>query len=527
MRNRFTKIRFTSPSVCASDSDTRRSKGRAKRRLPLAALLFTFMLLPASARAQNTPAPAPQETPPPPSAPRPVNVPKPVERTLSNGLRVIVIEHHQTPLVAAQLMVRNGGEVDPADLSGAADMTASLLTKGTKTRTAPQIAEEIEALGGQLNSNAGWDASRATVNVLASKAEPAMSILADVVRNPVFKDEEIERLRQQYLDSLSVGMNNPGQLAGWVASRVVFGDSPYGHPVSGTPESIPRIKREDIVALHDKYYRPDNAVLVIGGDIKAADAFRIAEKTFGDWAKPSTPLPSAQVKTAAAQGAGAQRVVVVDMPGAGQAAVLFARRGIARTDPDFYTGIVANSVLTGYSGRLNEEIRIKRGLSYGAGSNLQVRRDVGPFVASAQTKNQTGADVASLLMTEMTRLSSEPVADAELTTRKATLIGGFGRSLETTEGLVGQIASLALYGLDLGDLNRYISSVEAVTPAQIQKFAGSRLGVRDADIVIVGDAKDFIEPLRKQFPNVEVIKRDELDLNRATLHKSAAGAATK
>ena len=215
------------------------------------------------------------------------------------------------------------------------------------------------------------------------------------------------------------------------------------------------------------------------------------------------------------------------MPGAGQAAVLFARRGIARTDPGFYTGIVANSVLTGYSGRLNEEIRIKRGLSYGAGSNLQVRRDVGPFVASAQTKNQTGADVASLLLTEMTRLSSEPVAEAELTTRKATLIGGFGRALETTEGLVGQVASLALYGLDLGETNHYIASVQAVTPAQIQQFAGSRLGVRDADIIIVGDAKDFIEPLRKQFPNVEVIKRDELDLNSATLRKAAAGAATK
>ncbi len=502
----------------------------SSKALPLVALVFSFVLLPSLARAQDSNAPAPQETPPPPSAPRPVSVPKPVERTLRNGLRVIVIEHHQTPLVAAQLMVKNGGEVDPPELSGAADMTAALLTKGTKTRTAPQIAEEIEALGGQINSNAGWDASRATVNVIASKTEPAMAILADVVRNPVFKEEEIERLRQQYLDNLSVGMNSPGQLASWVAARVVFGGSPYGHPVSGTPESIPRIKRADIVALHDKFYRPDNAVLVIGGDIRADEAFRLAEKMFGDWQPPAnaprtvqggslglfpTPQPSQQ------------RVVVVDMPGAGQAAVLFARRGIARTDPDFYTGIVANSVLTGYSGRLNEEIRIKRGLSYGAGSNLQVRRDVGPFIASAQTKNQTGADVASLLMTEMTRLSSEPVADAELTTRKATLIGGFGRSLETTEGLVGQIASLALYGLDLGDLNRYISSVQAVTPAQIQKFAGARLGVKDADIVIVGDAKDFIEPLRKQFPNVEVIKRDELDLNSATLHKSAAGAATK
>ena len=501
--------------------------------LPLAALLFSFLLLSGAARAQEPAAPAPQETPPPPAAPRPVTVPKPSERTLRNGLRVIVVEHHETPLVAAQLMVKNGGEVDPPDLSGVADMTAELLTKGTKTRTAPQIAEQIEALGGQLNSGAGWDASRATVNVLASKTEPAMAILADVVRNPVFKDEEIERLRQQYLDSLSVGMNSPGTLASWVASRVVFGGGPYGHPVSGTTESIQRIKRDDIVALHDKFYRPDNAVLVIGGDIRDADAFRIAEKLFGDWKMPeaardiASGMPTKPSASTAAASQSKQRVVVVDMPGAGQAAVLFARRGIARTDPEFYPAIVANSVLSGYSGRLNQEIRIKRGLSYGARASLDTRREVGPFVASAQTKNQSGAEVASLLLTEMTRLSSEPVADVELTPRKAVLIGNFGRALETTEGLVGQIASLALYGLDLGEINRYIASVQAVTPAQIQKFAGSRLGVGDADIVIVGDAKDFIEPLRKQFPNVEVIKRDELDLNSATLRKAAPAAATK
>lgn len=474
--------------------------------------------------AQTTAA-APQETPPPPAAPRSVTVPKPVERTLRNGLRVIVIEHHAAPLVAAQVLVKNGGEVDPANLSGLADMTAELLTKGTKTRTAPQIAQEIEALGGELNSGAGWDASRANVNVLSAKAEPAMAILADVVRNPVFQDEEIERLRQQYTDNIGIGMNSPGTIANWVASRVVFGDNAYGHPVSGTAESIERIKRDDVLALHSKYYRPDNAVLVIGGDIKAEDAFKLAEKNFGDWAKPATALPAiASAKTTTEMANAKQRIVVVDMPGAGQAAVVFTRRGIARTDPEFFSGIVANSVLSGYSGRLNQEIRIKRGLSYGARASLDVRRDVGQFVASAQTKNQSGAEVASLLVGELTRLSSEPVGDTELTPRKAVLIGGFGRTLETTEGIVAQIASLALYGLNLGEINNYIGNVQAVTAQQIQKFAGSRLGVSDSNIVIVGDAKDFIEPLRKQFPNVEVIKREDLDLNNGSLHKPAQGA---
>ncbi len=483
-----------------------------------AALLLALFASAGGALARQ--APAPQETPPPPSAPRPVSVPKPVERTLSNGLRVIVVERREVPLVTAQMLVKSGGEVDPQGLAGAADMAAELLTKGTKTRTAPQIAQEIEALGGSLDSSAGWDASRVTVGVMSSKTAQALAILADVVRNPVFSDEEVERLRQQHLDSLSVAMGDPGQLASLVAPRVVFGDAPYGHPLSGTPESIRRIKRENLAALHSALYRPDNAVLVVGGDIKAEEAFGLANRLFGDWAKPAQPLAPAHA-AGKAEG-GRRRVVVVDMPGAGQAAVMLARPGISRTDPLFFSGVVSNAVLSGYSGRLNQEIRIKRGLSYGARSSLETRREVGPFVASAQTKNPSGAEVATLLTGELSRLAGEPVGDAELAPRKSVVIGGFGRALETTEGLVGQVASLALYGLPLDELNSYVRSVQGVTAADVQKFAGSRLGTGDASIVIVGDSKEFIEPLRKQFGAVEVIPFAELDLNSATLRKAAS-----
>lgn len=493
-----------------------------------AAFALTLSLAAVATRAQTASESAPQETPPPPAAPRAVAVPKPVERTLKNGLRVIVAEDRDMPLVSAQLLVRNGGEVDPPQLSGLAGMTASLLTKGTKTRTAPQIAEEIEALGGIINSRAGWDASRAEINVSTPKVEAALAVLADVVRNPVFSAEEVERLRQQSLDELSVALGDPGSVAAFVASRVVFGDTPYGHPVSGTPESLARIKREDIAALHARYYRPDNAVLVFGGDLKAEDAFRLAERVFGDWAKPSTPLPSESAAARAeAAKPSAQRVVVVDMPGAGQAAVVLARRGISRTDPNYFSGIVTNAVLSGYSGRLNQEIRIKRGLSYGARSSLDVRREVGPFVASAQTKNASGAEVASLLLGEIGRLGSGDVLDAELVPRKAVLIGGFGRSLETTDGLVGQIAALALYGLSLDEINSFIRNVQAVSPAQIRQFAGKSLAASDANIIIVGDSKEFIEPLRKQFKTVEVIPLAELDLNSATLRKAGDGAMKK
>ncbi len=492
--------------------------------LPLIALLaFPSVVV----RAQQMGVPAPQETPPPPAAPRSVNIPKPDDKTLKNGLRVVVIEDHDVPLVSAQLLVKNGGEIDPRQLSGLADMTASLLTKGTKTRSAPEIAQQIEALGGAIDSEAGWDASRASINVMSSRFEPALLILADISRNPVFNDEEIERLRQQYLDSLSVTLRQPGALASLVAGRVVFGDAAYGHPLSGTPESLARIKRADIVGLHSQFYRPDNSVLVIGGDIKAADAFKLAERVFGDWVKPTTPLSERGMVGKMINPEEKQRVVVVDMPDAGQAAVVLARAGISRTDPDYFRGIVTNAVLTGYSGRLNQEIRIKRGLSYGAGSRLDTRRETGPFVASAQTKNTSGAEVAALLVGELGRLSNEQVAEAELVPRKAVLTGGFGRALETTEGLVGQIASLSLYGLGLGEINNFISNVQSVTPADIQKFAGGRISVRNANIIIVGSAKDFLEPLRKQFSNVEVIPLAELDLNSATLRKAGAVAMNK
>ncbi|CAN5359297.1 pitrilysin family protein [soil metagenome] len=465
---------------------------------------------------------AQQETPPPPAAPRSPQIPKPAEKTLANGLRVIVIERTGVPLVAASFVVKNGGEVDPAQLAGVADMTATLLTKGTDKRTAPQIAEAIEALGGALESGARWDASTASVNVMSSRFAPAMEILAEVVRQPTFKEEEIERLRQQYLDDLTVALGQPGAIARFVAQRVVFGDTPYGHPLSGTPQSIAAIRRDDIVRMHQTYYRPDNAMLVIGGDIKAEEAFKLAERLFGDWKKPAAPLPAASAMAKKDANMNSKpRIVVIDKPDSGQAAVMVARPGIRRIDQDYYRGIVANSVLSGYSGRLNQEIRIKRGLSYGAGSQLDVRRDVGPFVASAQTKNESGAEVASLLAGELGRLAGSPLPDTELVPRKAVVIGGFGRNLETASGLVNQISSLALYGLSRGEINSFINSVQGVTAADVQRFAGHRLDAKGANVIIVGNAKEFLPELKKLYADVEVIPVGELDLNSATLRRKS------
>jgi zinc protease len=217
------------------------------------------------------------------------------------------------------------------------------------------------------------------------------------------------------------------------------------------------------------------------------------------------------------------RVVVVDKPDAGQAAVIVARTGIDRADPDYFRGIVTNSVLSGYSGRLNQEIRIKRGLSYGAASALDTRRNVGPFAATSQTKNQSAAVVAGLMLDEMKRLSSAAVPDVELNPRKAVVIGNFARNLETAGGLVAQIGSLALYGINFDEINRYVANVQGVGGSDVQRFAGTRLDPKGIHVVIVGNAKDFLPELRKQFPSVEVIPAAELDLNTARLRKNPQG----
>jgi zinc protease len=456
-----------------------------------------------------------QTTPPAPSAPRDPKLPQPVEKTLDNGLRVIVVPKHDIPLVAARLMIKAGAAADPAGRDGLAQLTATVLTQGTKNRTAEQIARGVEALGATLESNAGWDSTSVNLSVMSSNLAKAMEFVGDVARNATFAKDEFDRERAQMIDALQVDLTQPRTLASVVASRLIFGESPYGHNLGGTPASLEKIKREELVKFHGRHYRPDNAVLVLAGDVKPDAAFALAQSAFGTWKRGPAAAAAAVSQTPKPIGS---RVVVIDMPDAGQAGVVIGRRGISRTDSAYMPAIVANSVLGGgYSSRLNQEVRIKRGLSYGANSSFEPRVDVGPFTARTETKNESAAEVAGIILGEMSNLSAAEVGEAELTPRKAALIGGFAESLESTAGIVNRIAGLALYGLPLSDINRYVTDVQAVTAADVRKFATSNLGGKDVNVVIVGDAKQFVEPLKKQFAEVEVIPVADLDLASPTL----------
>ncbi len=432
-------------------------------------------------------------------------------------MRVIVAERPGLPLLAAQVLVRNGAEFDPEGFAGTASLTGDLLTKGTETMSAPQIASAIESLGGSIDSGAGWDGSAASVVVMSDKAEEALKILADTVLHPAFQQEEIDRLKSQRLDGLRVALQQPGSLARFVTTRVLYGSGAYGHASGGTLETVQAITREQIVRFYEEFYQPKNATLILAGDVTLEQGTAWAQKFFGDW-KSSQAAPKEKVRSGAEDWKPTQ--VVVNMPEAGQAAVTVARPAIERASPDYYAALVANAALgNGFVSRINREIRIKRGLSYGAGSSLDPRREVGPFAASAQTKNESAAEVAGLMETELKRLVSEPVRGEELKSRQAVLTGRYARSLETNRGFVSQISDLATYNLPLDTLDKYIPSIDAVTSEAATDFAKKYLA-QPTSLIIVGKADEFLEPLKKNYPEVRVIEQKDLDLNQASLKKA-------
>ena len=473
-----------------------------------------------------------QELPPAPSAPHPVSVPEIKSKTLANGLQVVSVERKNVPLVTVTLMVKSGANAEGEKQAGLADMTASLLTKGTTTRSATQIAEDAEFLGADLNTGADWNSSEVSINVTSDKLDNALAILYDVLVNPVFEQKEIALYKKQTIDDLNVALKQPRSLASFAASRYSFGE----HPTIGTPESINQLTRADILHFYRFHYSPKNAVLIFTGDISDDKAQGVADRYFKYWKnqyvtteRNKTLIIENSPRKSSQSSKIFNRILVVDLPNSGQAAVGYANKlYVGRTAPPYFPATVANAVLGGgYSARLNEEIRIKRGLSYGAGSNLAWRASDGNFFASAQTKNVSAAQVAELLAQEISKLTTEKVADDELKPRKATLIGSFGRNLETTDGLSEQLQAIYLYNLSKDSLNNFVPHVETVSDGMIEQFASNNL--KGGDIIIVGDYAKFKDDLAKRFPNqkIEVIAASGLDLNRVDLKKPTTNARPK
>jgi zinc protease len=445
------------------------------------------------------------------------------EKTLENGLRVIAVLRPGLPIFTADVLIKSGAEADPPKLAGLAHLTADVLNQGTATRTAPEIASAIEALGAKLETEAHWDAVSVKLIGLSDYEPQALAILADVIRNPSFKKEEVERVRRQTLDQLRLALEAPGTVARLAAGRVALGLSPYAHPDSGTLSSLTRMTRKDMVALHRSAYRPGNAILVVSGPMPADDVFAMAGKVFGDWTEPPpTRAGAAPAPASRSAGPAKSRVLLIDMPNAGQAAVFLACPSIPRSAADYFAGKVANALLGGgYSSWLNQEVRVKRGLSYGAGSGIETHRTAGLFLASAQTKNESAAEVAQVMEAQVTRLATETATPDYLRSRKAVLIGAFSRDLETNEGYVKRLGEIAVYGLPLDTMEHTVEDIGAVDAEALRLFAEHHLPLSGMSVVIAGEAKLAAAPLKKLFPQLEIIPQNALDFDASSLQKAA------
>jgi zinc protease len=455
-----------------------------------------------------------RQQPPEPGPAVAARVPTAVERTLPNGLRVVVASKPGLPLISASLRISAGGSLDPATKAGLAAMTADLTTRGTATRTATEIASQIESLGAAIGASAGPDASDVSITTRSDQAAKAFAIMADVVQNPAFAADELDRAKQETLDGLMVSMRQPGAVGSRAMTRALYGAAPYGNVT--TPATVTAITAGDMAAFHKANWKPDSSVLVIAGDVTSEQGFALAESAFGRWAPPAGASNKSAV--AAPMSLPVPRALVVDIPQAGQAAVLLGRVGPSRQSPDYVQTTVANAVLgVGYSSRLNSEIRIKRGLSYGAGASLAARKGPAPIIGSAQTRNDAVPQVIDLLQSEFTRLGNEPIANKELAARKAFVIGGFGRSVETTSGLAGQYSALAQFGLQLTRLQTYSAEISAVTGAQAGEAARKYYDPSQATLVIVGDAAKFWDDVKDKRGGMERITVDDLDFDSPTL----------
>ena len=467
----------------------------------------------------------PTERPPRPLPAKDVKFPPYQIRTLPNGLQVIAVSHHEQPAISLRLIVRAGAAHDPENRPGLASLAASLLDQGTTTKSAEQVAQSIDSIGGAMGVGAGSDMTQVFAAVMSASLDVGLDIISDVARNPAFAPEEIERQRDQMVSAMKVSYEDPDYLAGSVFDRLVYGFHPYGKPDSGTPASLAAITREDLQAFHRRWFGPNNAILAIVGDVTPELAFAGAERAFGKWERIEVPAGAA-----AEVPQPTRRVVVIDRPGAVQTEIRVGHIGLPRKHKDFLALDLALKILGGEGGnRLYRVLRSERGLTYGAEADVHALRDAGDIVASTDTRSETTAEALRLIVDEISRLRRERVHPRELGDAQAYLTGSFPLTIETPGAIALQVLNAVVYGLDLEELQTYRERVNSITPEDIQRVAQQYLHPDRLSIVLVGDANVFAKQLPAVgFDKVERIPLGQLDLSSADLRsvpRTAPGRA--
>ena len=432
----------------------------------------------------------------PPGGPDPkFTLPSIEKTTLSNGLNVWVVKHTELPIVSMNLVLNAGGIVESADKSGVTSMTASMLTQGTKTRSAVEISNALQSIGASVNAGASWDSSSISMQTLTKNLDQALDLYSDVVLNPSFPGTEFETLRRRTLVGFLQRKSSPTAVADVVYNKVLYGSQPYSRQLSGDEKTVKAMKREDLVGFYEAYYRPNNATLIVVGDVETNAVKAKLEKAFGGWKQGDVPAAKTEEQTMAAKPA----IYLVEKPGAAQSSVTIGQVGVDRSNPDFYALQVMNSILGGGgTARLFMNLREDKGYTYGAYSRFVFRRNAGPFSASGEIQTISTKEAVQEFMKELNGIRGAiPVTPNELEVNKQSIIRRFPSGFETVGSISGQLSNLVVYGLPDSYFNDYISKVRAVTADDVNRVANKYLDPSKMAIVIVGDRKT-IEPGLKE-----------------------------
>jgi zinc protease len=458
-------------------------------------------------------------------APRPFHFPLAATKTLPNGLRVFVVTDHSEPAVAARLVILSAGSIrDPQGMPGVAQMTANLLTQGTEKRSAREIAEAIDFVGGSLEASAGRDSTAVILNVVKKDLPTGLDLMSDVVLHPAFHADELDRQRQQLLSGLTVQYSDPDYLASAVFDRVVYGGSPYGFPAEGTPGTVKKFAPEELVKFHDAGYSPNDSLLAFAGDITPEEAFAAAEKYFGAWPKHEV----AAAVPPAPEAVHGLHIWLIDKPDAVQTQIRAGKLGIRRGDPNYIPVEVMNRVFGGgYNSRLNTEVRVKKGLTYSAYSSFSPHRYTGAFGVGTYTRTEATVEATKLVVDLIAKMSTGEVTPEELDFARDYLAGVYPIQSETAEQVADRVLAAAAFELPADYNSTYPDRIRSVTPAQVREMAQRYLSATDLDLVLAGNVAKFRDDLKKAFPDAqyEEIPFGEVDLLAPDLRKPKASAA--
>ncbi len=420
--------------------------------------------------------------------------PKVTRRKLSNGLELIVAERHELPILSMRLVVKGGATQAPAGKEGLGSLTAALLTEGTTDRDALELAQELAEIGANLDATADAESFGLSLSTLTRHTDKALDLFADVVLNPSFPAKDLERLRLQRLAALLRQKDDATSIAGIVLPKLLYGEKhAYGRPESGTPESVKAITRDDVVALHEKLFLPNNAALIVVGDTTADAIAAKLEKALASWKPGDAPDVSAPEAPSDLK----PGVYLVDKPSAAQSVLAVGQVGVPRNTPDYFAISVLNAVLGGqFSSRINLNLREAKGYTYGARSRFDYRLGAGPFEATTSVATGVTRPALAELVKELTDVVGErPVTEAELAFAKDRLVKGFPSRFETNSGMAGALADLVLYGLPDDYYTTFQSKVEGVTPADVARAAVKYLDFDKMAVLVVGDRAAIEEEL--------------------------------